>query len=348
MNDGLETYNFDLPADLIAKEHAVPRDHSRLLVLDKSIGDLEHGSFYDIIKYLKPGDTLVLNNSKVFPARIFGKKVITHGEVEILLNHKNNDGTWQVIGKGLKVGNKIIFPGSTLKAAVTDKKDITYSVLFNMQDEKLFQELEKIGHVPLPPYIGKEDTNKDKEQYQTVYAKEKGSVAAPTAGLHFTQELLDKIRDIGVNIEYVTLHVGLGTFEPIKENDYKEHKIHQEFYSMDSEVLNRIQDAKAEGRRIIAVGTTTTRVLETVFNDPNNLTIKQFNSEISGWTNIFIYPGYEFQCVNGLITNFHLPKSSLLLLVSAFAGKESILKAYKEAIENRYRFYSYGDATLII
>lgn len=347
-NDKLSDYDYVLPEELIAKNHVMPRDKSRLLVLDKMSGKMKHDHFFDILKYLKAGDLLVLNDSKVFPARLFGKKVMTHGEVEILLNHKNEDGTWQAIGRGLKVGNRIIFKNSSLKAAVLSKNDATYNILFNLSDEKLFAELEKIGHVPLPPYIRKDDTKKDKEQYQTVYAKEKGSVAAPTAGLHFTNELLDQIKAKGVIVEYVTLHVGLGTFEPVKEDNYKEHKIHQEFYSVRRKALENIQTAKKEGRRVIAVGTTTTRVLETVFNNDVLPTPDSLLPTLSGWTNIFIYPGYQFLCVDGMITNFHLPKSSLLLLVSAFAGKENISAAYKKAIALEYRFYSYGDAMLII
>lgn len=354
----LSLFDYNLPEELIAQFPAQPRDHSRLLFLNKKNGTISHHTFYDIINLLKPSDVLVVNNSKVFPARLIGKRADTDGKVEILLHKKIRNLEWEVIGKNLKPDAKIIFDRSNLFATIFKKTDEVSIVKFNLSGKKFFLEVEKIGHTPLPPYIKKNDTVEDKVDYQTVYAKPVGSVAAPTAGLHLTKELLTKIKKRGVEIATVTLHVGLGTFAPVKEANIEDHKIHSEYYTVTQNEISKIIDAKKENRRIIAVGTTTTRVLETVFNmscypDRCKGTLHGDSSvmpqnDISGETNIFIYPGYRFKCVDGLITNFHLPKSTLLMLVSAFAGKKNIDRAYTEAIKNNYRFYSYGDAMLII
>ena len=335
----LSEFDYNLPEELIAQKPMEPRDHSRLLVLDKNTGKITHYTFYDIIDFLKLGDVLVVNNSKVFPARLHGNRKDTGGKVEILLNKNIQDSVWEVMGKNLKTGIEIIFENSNLEAKVIKKNNKISNIQFNMKDESLFSELEKIGHTPLPPYIKKIDSKKDKTDYQTVYAKPIGSAAAPTAVLHFTKKLLERIKAKGIEIVEVTLHVGLGTFAPVEEDDIEEHKIHSEYYTVIQEDLDKIIQTKKAGHRIIAVGTTSTRVLETIFNNSKHL---------SGWTDIFIYPGYNFKCIDGLITNFHLPKSTLLMLVSAFAGMKNIDKAYKEAINKEYHFFSYGDAMFLI
>jgi S-adenosylmethionine:tRNA ribosyltransferase-isomerase len=346
----MKTMEFDylLPQELIADVPAKKRDDSRLLSLGKDSGLIVHNRFFELKKYFQKGDILVLNNSKVFPARLIGKKE-TGGSAELLLNHQA-DGLWEAMGKRVKVGQRILFEKSDLEALIVRKEAEIVYVKFNFDGEELFKKFEKIGSIPIPPYIEakrkKDGTNfkSDKERYQTVYAKESGSCAAPTAGLHFTQALLAELNVMGVEILEVTLHVGLGTFAPITETDPTKHQIHEEYYQIKKEVLLKIESAKEDGRRVVSVGTTATRVLETIFN----LTEKERQNNLTGWTKIFIYPSYKFKCVDGLITNFHLPASSLMLLVSAFAGKENILKAYNEAIKNKYRFYSYGDAMLII
>ncbi|MCX6808383.1 MAG: tRNA preQ1(34) S-adenosylmethionine ribosyltransferase-isomerase QueA [Candidatus Berkelbacteria bacterium] len=354
----ISDFDFELPADRIATKPTKERDLSKLLVLGRNSGKIEHRKFHDIIDYLRKGDILVINNSKVFPARLLGHKKDSGGKVEILLNHELSAGIWEVVGKGLKEGSEIIFDNSALTGLVLGKDVETASIKFNLGGEEFFREIEKVGHIPLPPYIEKQrslsgigDKVNDREEYQTVYAKPKGSVAAPTAGLHFTSLLLEKIKDRGVEVLEVTLHVGLGTFQPVKTERVEDHKIHKEFFTIDHEVIVKIQEAKDNGRRIVAVGTTTTRVLETVFSDkfiPKSQVLNPDSQLLSGWTDIYLYPGSKFHCIDGMITNFHLPKSSLLLLVSAFAGKEAILTAYKTAIKHQYRFYSYGDAMLII
>ncbi|MCL5410946.1 MAG: tRNA preQ1(34) S-adenosylmethionine ribosyltransferase-isomerase QueA [Patescibacteria group bacterium] len=346
----LSEFDYKLPVELIAQSPIEPRDYSRLLVLNKRSGKIEHHSFYEVLDYLKAGDVLVVNNSKVFPARIFGKRVDTGGKVELLLHKATEDSTWEVIGKNLKPNTEVEFDNSSLKGFVKEKHDERYIIEFNIKGEDFFKKIEKIGQTPLPPYIKKKADNKDKKSYQTIYAKDRGSVAAPTAGLHFTENLLKKVREKGVVIAEVTLHVGLGTFTPVKTEEIKDHKIHSEYYSVKKEEIEKIIEAKKNGRRIIAVGTTTTRVLETIFSKNKKLTTDLLTTDnlLSGWTNIFIYPGYKFKCVDGLITNFHLPKSTLLMLISAFAGREKISLAYKEAISKKYRFFSYGDAMLII
>lgn len=360
----LSDFDYHLPQELIAQHPAERRDGSRLLILHRKEGRISHQSFTDIVKYLNPGDLLIANDSKVFPARLFGRKERTGGQVEILLNRQLSDNKWEAIGKGLREGNRIIFDHSPMKAVVTGRRDQAYEIFFSLSGEKFFHEIEKIGHTPLPPYIERTKeiaaiNKQDDERYQTIYAKERGSVAAPTAGLHFTEDLLSSLSKKGVGLAYLTLHVGLGTFAPVKTENILDHKMHQEYFSLSASLVQNILETKKRGGRIIAVGTTTTRVLETIFG-PQKKLIKEFCGEsdklvdhsypqrISGSTGIFIYPPYEFQCIDGLITNFHLPKSTLLMLISAFAGKDNIDKAYAEAILNRYRFFSYGDAMLII
>lgn len=341
----LSDFDYTLPAELIAQSPADIRDHSRLLVLGKETGKIKHHTFYDVFDYLKAGDVLVVNNSKVFPARIFGRRTDSDGKIEILLNKNIKESLWEVLGKNLKPNTDIKFENSELEGKVIDKKGKISTIEFNLNGEEFFKEIEKIGHTPLPPYIKKIDDQSDKINYQTVYAKPVGSVAAPTAGLHFTKNLLSQIKAKGVEIVEVTLHVGLGTFAPVESENIEDHKIHSEYYTIIPSEIKKIIKAKKNGRRIIAVGTTTTRVLEHIFLSPKTQVL---SSNISGWTNIFIYPGYKFKCVDGLITNFHLPKSTLLMLVCAFAGRENIKKAYKEAIDQKYRFFSYGDAMLIL
>jgi S-adenosylmethionine:tRNA ribosyltransferase-isomerase len=343
----LSDFDYSLPEELIATRPVKNRDESRLLVFDKNKSEIEDKKFTDVLEYLKPGDVLVLNDSKVFPARLVGVKK-TGGRAEILLNREAKDG-WQALSRGLKVDQEIYFETSDLIGKVIKKEDKEILISFNFTGIDFFNELERIGKIPLPPYIEKNRKEKndcdDKKRYQTVYAKNVGSCAAPTAGLHFTDSLLGKIRQKGVVICELTLHVGLGTFLPIETENIKLHKMHREYFSVPKETLDIIKNAKENNKKIFAVGTTTTRVLESVFGDKRYDLNK---GDISDWTEIFIYPGYIFNCIDGLITNFHLPKSSLLLLISAFATREKILKIYNHAIDNKYRFYSYGDAMLII
>ena len=337
----LSDFNFDLPQELIAQQQVAPRDSSRLMILNKESGEITHRHFFDIIDFLNKDDILVVNNSKVFPARLLGTRADTGGKVEIFLIKEIETGIWKAIGKNLKENSRIIFSDSKLEAKVITKYDESSTIEFNIVGNDFFVELEKIGLTPLPPYIKREKKNLiDKTNYQTVYAKERGSVAAPTAGLHFTEELLESIGNKGIKILEITLHVGLGTFAPVKVDDFSKHKMHSEYYSVEKDVLDTIIQAKQNNQRIVAVGTTTTRVLEHIFRDGNM-------ECLSGQTDIFISPGFEFRCINGLITNFHLPKSTLLMLVSAFAGYDNIKKAYSSAVENKYRFYSYGDAMFI-
>ena len=334
-------FDFNLPSELIAQEQVVPRDGSKLLVLGRETGEIQHRHFFDIVDFLNKDDILVVNNSKVFPARLLGERVGTGGNAEIFLVEEVRNGVWEVIGKNLKVGNSISFNNSDLRANVITKYDKTSVVEFNISGNDFFVEIEKIGLTPLPPYIKRDEKNQeDKTNYQTVYAKERGSVAAPTAGLHFTKELMQRIKEKGIRVLEITLHVGLGTFAPVKVDDFSKHKMHSEHYSVSPEVMDNIVKAKENNQRIIAVGTTTTRVLENIFRQDNK-------DCLSGQTDIFISPGFEFKCIDGLITNFHLPKSTLLMLVSAFAGSDNIKKAYACAIENKYRFYSYGDSMFI-
>ena len=334
-------FNYQLPEELIAQTPLEKRDESRLMILDRSNETIEHHIFRDIIDYLEPGDCLVRNNTKVIPARIYGKKE-TGAKVEFLLLNNIESDIWETIvrpGNKLHVGTKVIFGDGILEAKIlevlpggTRKVEFKYQGIFN-------EILDKIGIMPLQPYI--HETLKEKDRYQTVYAKYDGSAAAPTAGLHFTSELLKKIEQKGVKIANVTLHVGIGTFRPVKEETIEEHEMHSEHYYIKEEDAKKINQSKKEGKRVIAVGTTSCRVLETIA-DENGMV-----RETSGDTKIFIYPGYKFKCLDGLITNFHLPQSTLLMLVSALAGKEYILKAYNEAIKEKYRFFSFGDAMFI-
>jgi S-adenosylmethionine:tRNA ribosyltransferase-isomerase len=393
----LKDFDYDLPKELIAQEPIKPRDHSRLLVLFKDPArkkkiNILHKHFYDIIDYLQKGDVLVLNNSKVFPARLIGKKKETGGKIEIFLLKENPTSTsakdsadkptlpfvrgksiWQCLvgGNVRRAGRVVEFSKNFQAEILKNNNDGTWEVRFNLIGKRFWQAVEKHGQMPLPPYIkacnaqrATHNANqKDKRNYQTIFADEKklGSVAAPTAGLHFTKSLLAKIKKKGVRVEYITLHVGLGTFAPVKVDDIKKHQMHSEFAEISKETLQNIFKTKAEGRRVIAVGTTSVRTLEAAaskfpisnFQFPNKLKSTNSNNKIkllkniNFWTNIFIYPGYKFKVVDAMITNFHLPKSTLFMLVSAMAGRENILRAYQEAIEKKYRFFSYGDAMFI-
>ncbi len=339
----LEEFNYNLPEELIAQIPIEKRDESRLMVLRKDKETIEHKTFKNIIDYLEEGDCIVRNNTKVIPARLYGKKE-TGANVEFVLLKHIGENIWETIvkpGNKLKPGTKVIFGDGILEATILDiMKDGTRKVEFKY--EGIFNEiLEKIGLMPLPPYI--HERLKDKERYQTVYAKYEGSAAAPTAGLHFTPELLKKIEEKGVKIANVTLHVGIGTFRPVKEENIEEHEMHKEHYYIKQEDVNKINETKRQGKKVIAVGTTSCRVLETVANPKTGMV-----EATEGDTQIYIYPGYQFKCIDGLITNFHLPKSTLLMLVSALAGREYILHAYNEAVKERYRFFSFGDAMLII
>ena len=334
-------FNYDLPEELIAQVPIKNRDESRLMVVNREKRTIEHRTFKDIIDYLESGDCLVRNNTKVIPARLYGKKE-TGANVEFLLLNNIEGDIWESIvrpGNKLHVGTKVIFGDGLLEAEILDiMPGGTRKVKFSYQG--IFNEiLDQIGLMPLPPYI--HETLKDKDRYQTVYAKYDGSAAAPTAGLHFTNELLEKIKEKGIEIANVTLHVGIGTFRPVKEDEVEKHDMHTEHYYIKKEDADKINNAKKNGKRIISVGTTSCRVLETVA-DENGLV-----KEIEGDTNIFIYPGYKFKCVDNLITNFHLPQSTLLMLVSALADKDFMLEAYKEAVKDRYRFFSFGDAMYI-
>lgn len=335
-------FNYDLPEELIAQVPIKDRDHSRLLVLNKENQTINDKIFKDILDYLKPGDCLVRNNTKVIPARLYGIKEETGVHIEFLLLKRIEGDIWEVMvhpGRRLKIGTKVTFGEGLLKAEILDvmeggnrKVKFEYEGIFN-------EILDKIGLMPLPPYI--KEKLKDNDRYQTVYAKYEGSSAAPTAGLHFTEELLEKIKEKGVEIANVTLHVGIGTFRPVKVENVEEHDMHTEHYYIKKEDADKINNTKKNGGRIIAVGTTSCRVLESV-SDENGIV-----KEVEGDTNIFIYPGYKFKCIDSLITNFHLPESTLIMLVSALAGKEYIMKAYKHAVEEKYRFFSFGDAMFI-
>ncbi len=395
----LKDYDYELPAELIATEPAKKRDHSRLLVLDKKSGKMEHKHFYDIVDYLQAGDVLVMNNSKVIPARLIGKKQGSGGRVEVFLHKRSTTQTiamnaprttnaskdalpgrlssdhtetlfldyteclyWECLigAKNIKVGQVIEFADNLKAEVIKNNEDGTWLVAFDQSEKRFMEIVEKIGQIPLPPYIEKQRQEKkagetDVVNYQTVYADDSkpGSVAAPTAGLHFTPELIEKLKAKGVAIEFVTLYVGLGTFAPVKTEDIRQHEIHSEYVEIKRDTLERILKAKKEGKRIIAVGTTSTRTLEAVGGklpaqgwSASGGKIKNSNT-YSFWTNIFIYPGYEFKLVDAMITNFHLPKSSLIMLVSALAGKDNIDNAYREAIKEKYRFYSYGDGMFI-
>ena len=335
-------FYFDLPEELIAQDPLEDRTSSRLLVLNKSTGDVEHHIFRDIVGYLKEGDCLVLNNTKVIPARLMGERKGTGAGIEVLLLKRKENDVWETLvkpGKKAKPGTKIIFGDGLLTGEVIEVVE-EGNRLIKFSYEGIFEEiLDKLGQMPLPPYITHQ--LKDKNRYQTVYAKHEDSAAAPTAGLHFTTALLEEIKAKGVEVAYVTLHVGLGTFRPVKVDNVLEHHMYSEFYMIEKEEADKINRAKAAGHRVISVGTTSCRTLESATGDDGIL------KATSGWTDIFIYPGYKFKMIDALITNFHLPESTLLMLVSALAGKDKVTKAYEEAIAERYRFFSFGDAMFI-
>ena len=336
-------FYYDLPKELIAQDPLEDRSASRLMHLNKETGEYEHGHFRDILKYLKPGDCLVINDTKVIPARLYGSKVGTDAAIEILLLKRRENDIWETLvkpGKKCKVCTVISFGDGILTGEVVDIVD-EGNRLIQFHYDGIFEEiLDQLGEMPLPPYI----THKlqDKNRYQTVYAKHEGSAAAPTAGLHFTKELLQQVQDAGVKIAHVTLHVGLGTFRPVKVEDVTQHHMHSEFYVVEEDQAKLINDTKAAGGRVIAVGTTSCRTLESATGEDGILKAG------SGWTEIFIYPGYRFKMIDGLITNFHLPESTLVMLVSALAGKEHIMAAYEEAVREKYRFFSFGDAMMIL
>ena len=335
-------FYYDLPEELIAQDPLLDRSSSRLMHLDKKTGEIQHTDFKHIVKYLKPGDCLVINDTRVIPARLYGSKIGTDAGIEILLLKRKENNIWETLvkpGKKAKPGTKISFGDGLLIGEVLDIVE-EGNRLIQFTYDGIFEEiLDQLGEMPLPPYI----THKlqDKERYQTVYAKNEGSAAAPTAGLHFTKELLQQIQDMGVNIAHVTLHVGLGTFRPVKVDDVENHHMHSEFYVVEEDQAKLINDTKKNGGRVISVGTTSCRTLESATDENGILQAK------SGWTEIFIYPGYKFKMIDALITNFHLPESTLLMLVSALTGKEHIMKAYEEAVKERYRFFSFGDAMII-
>lgn len=338
----VKDYDYDLPEELIAQDPLEDRSSSRLMVLDRQTGDVEHRHFTDILEYLHPGDCLVINNTKVIPARLFGVKEDTQAKIEVLLLKRKENDIWETLvkpGKKAKPGTKLVFGDGLLTAEVVDVVE-EGNRLIQFHYDGIFEEiLDQLGQMPLPPYITHQ--LKDKNRYQTVYAKYDGSAAAPTAGLHFTKELLQKVKDMGVDIAEVTLHVGLGTFRPVKVENVLDHHMHSEFYMVSQEAADKINRAKESGHRVIAVGTTSTRTLEAAADENGRL------HETSGWTEIFIYPGYQFKVIDALITNFHLPQSTLVMLVSALAGREHVLHAYEIAVKERYRFFSFGDAMFI-
>lgn len=338
----VKDFYFDLPKELIAQHPLEKRDESRLMVLNKKSGEVEHKGFKDIIEYLNPGDCLVLNDTRVMPARLYGAKEGSGGKMEFLLLNRHEDDIWETLvkpGKRGKVGAKFVFGNGELKAEVVEVLDNGNRKVKFYYDGIFEEVLDRLGEMPLPPYI--EEKLEDRERYQTVYSKEVGSAAAPTAGLHFTDELLQAIKKKGINIAFVTLHVGLGTFRPVKAEDIQDHEMHSEYYILDKENAEIINNAKRSGRRVIAVGTTSNRTLESIANEEGQV------KEQSGYTSIFIYPGYKFKIVDAIITNFHLPESTLIMLISAFSTREIVMNAYKIAVENKYRFFSFGDAMFI-
>lgn len=335
-------FYFDLPEELIAQVPILDRSSSKLMVLDKETGNIEHKIFKNVIDYLNPGDCLVLNDTRVIPARLIGEKVDTGGKIEFLLLKRHEDDTWESLvkpGKRAKIGTKFSFGEGKLIGEVVGMGP-EGSRIIKFHYEGIFEEvLDELGNMPLPPYIT--ERLEERERYQTVYSKHNGSAAAPTAGLHFTEELLQQIKDKGVDIAFVTLHVGLGTFRPVKVDDVLAHEMHSEYYVVTKEAADKINKAKENGNNVICVGTTSSRTVESVATDDNRV------QEGSGWTSIFIYPGYKFKVVDKLITNFHLPESTLIMLVSALAGQENVLNAYNIAVEEKYRFFSFGDAMII-
>ncbi|MED1122662.1 tRNA preQ1(34) S-adenosylmethionine ribosyltransferase-isomerase QueA [Bacillus atrophaeus] len=340
----VELFDFELPERLIAQVPLEQRDASRLMVLDKHTGGLSDSSFKEIVSFFKEGDCLVLNNTRVLPARLFGVKEDTGAKVELLLLKQETGDRWETLvkpAKRVKKGTVLTFGDGLLQAVCTEELEHGGRKVEFRYDGIFYEVLESLGEMPLPPYI-KEQLD-DRERYQTVFSKEIGSAAAPTAGLHFTEEILGELKEKGVRIEFITLHVGLGTFRPVSADEVEEHNMHAEFYEMSAETAAALNHVREAGGRIVSVGTTSTRTLETIAGE-NNGTFKAS----SGWTSIFIYPGYEFKAIDGMITNFHLPKSSLIMLVSALAGREHVLRAYNHAVEKEYRFFSFGDAMLII
>ncbi len=337
----LSEFDYDLPEELIAQTPVEPRNSSRMMVLDPVEGTIEHRHFYDLKEYLEPGDTLIMNDTRVMPARLLGWRDGTGGKVEVFLLRRIDGDTWETLvkpGRKAQPGQVVRF-SDELACTVTDYTDFGGRIV-KFQYEGIFEEiLDRLGETPLPPYI--HEKLADKERYQTVYSREQGSAAAPTAGLHFTKEQLKELQDYGVNLGFVTLHVGLGTFRPVNVENIEEHVMHKEYYSISQETADLILRTKASGKRVIAVGTTSIRTLESAAEGVGKISGK------SGWTDIFIYPGYEFKLVDGIVTNFHLPKSTLIMLISAFAGREFVLKAYQTAVGERYRFFSFGDAMLI-
>ncbi|MDD3362885.1 MAG: tRNA preQ1(34) S-adenosylmethionine ribosyltransferase-isomerase QueA [Hespellia sp.] len=337
-----EDFNFDLPEELIAQDPLEDRSGSRLLVLDKNTGEVQHHGFKEIVNYLNPGDCLVINDTKVIPARLIGSKVGTDAKIEVLLLKRNENDIWETLvkpGKKMKPGAKVSFGDGLLTGEVLEVVE-EGNRLIQFHYEGIFEEiLDQLGQMPLPPYITHQ--LQDKNRYQTVYAKHTGSAAAPTAGLHFTQEILKEVEEKGIDIARVTLHVGLGTFRPVKVDDILDHHMHSEFYQIDQEAADKINHAKESGHRVICVGTTSCRTIESAAAADGHM------EPTSGWTEIFIYPGYQFKVLDCLLTNFHLPESTLIMLVSALAGREHVLAAYEEAVKERYRFFSFGDAMLI-
>lgn len=338
----VKDFYFDLPEEYIAQHPIENRDHSRLMVLDKKTGEIEHKIFKDILQYLNEGDCLVLNDTKVIPARLIGHKEETMGKMEFLLLKRTDKNTWETLvkpGKRAKIGSKFVFGNGELKAEVKGIGE-EGSRIVEFQYEGIFEEvLDRLGEMPLPPYIT--EKLEEKDRYQTVYSRELGSAAAPTAGLHFTQELLEEIEAKGVNIAFVTLHVGLGTFRPVKVDTIEDHHMHSEFYMMSKETADVINNTKENGKNVIAVGTTSCRTIESIADEEGKV------RECSGWTDIFIYPGYKFRVLDKIITNFHLPESTLIMLVSALAGRDNVMNAYRIAVEEKYRFFSFGDAMFI-
>lgn len=335
-------FNYNLPENLIAQTPLEKRDHSKLMVLHKDNGKIEHKHFYDILDFINPGDCLILNDSRVLPARIYGIKDGTGAKVEFLLLNQKEKDTWEVLagpGKKAKPGTSFTFGGGLLKANVLEVTDSGNRIVKFICEENFYSVLDKIGQMPLPHYIT-EKLN-DKERYQTVYSNYPGSAAAPTAGLHFTQELLEKAKEKGINIGFVTLHVGLGTFRPVKSETIENHHMHSEHYELSQQTAELINKTKESGHKVFAVGTTSCRTIESVYKNENAI------CQSEGWTDIFIYPGYKFNVLDGLITNFHLPESTLIMLVSAFAGYDNTMNAYKIAVDKKYRFFSFGDAMLI-
>lgn len=339
----IEEFNYDLPEALIAQTPLKDRDTSRLLYLNRQTGDVKDLHFKDVVSFFEPGDTLVLNDTKVMPARLFGVKTETNAKVEMLMLTNIEGDDWEVLlkpAKRIKVGQSISFGNDKIIATCIKELDQGGRIMRLTYDGILQERLDELGEMPLPPYI--KERLDDQDRYQTVYAKASGSAAAPTAGLHFTDELLNEVQQKGVNIAFVTLHVGLGTFRPVSVENIDDHEMHSEYYTMTQETADILNTTKANGYRIISVGTTSTRTLETIMRDFDTF------KATSGWTNIFIYPGFEFKAIDGLITNFHLPKSTLVMLVSAFSSRQYVLNAYAYAVESKYRFFSFGDAMIII